>query len=477
MAEFFVDLSATSNGNGSEASPFNSLAPINTGGWVRGDVVRLKRGSRRVVDVGNRANIVCTSGSGRLLITAYGDPSLPLPVLDGGGSTNNPLWMQSGSGVDIEHIHVTGAPGDGFSICPTTGNNLEDIEVRNCLVTRTGLNGGKGVDGIKVGAAYVDGGTVTNVRLLNNVARDCGGHGMKIRGETFNTRAVGNVALRCGTLSPAHGMGTAGMFVEALGGWTNVSGQVWERATTVPLFTDFTGWKRVYVLGAQPLYRLPLSATPATPGVGECGYGAANTLRINVGAIDPNTLTQVFAIFTQPDTSWWVGNVAAQTTDFDGVEGQGVYFDNGSIRCWGINNVALNNDGQGFFLNDATDSGHYGSFAAGNRKGGASATRGLRTNYHGNTLICDGLPGLAYQVGNQAAVARMNRIVGASVGVSVSDAGTNSVSEDENQFINCATRLSAVSAPGSRSSDFSGQARFQLPQTAIDHLRWVEALL
>jgi hypothetical protein len=466
VAEFFVDLSAASNGSGTEGSPFNSFASINSGGWVRGDVVRVKRGSHRVVNAGTRANIVCTSGSGRLLVTAYGDESLPLPVIDGGSSTFNPVWVQSGSGVDIEKLHVTNTPADGFSITPTNGNTLDDIELRDCLATRTGLNGLLGVDGFKFGLANQDGGAVTNIRGKRLVARDCGGHGIKVRGMVTGATIEDSIALRCGWASPSHGMGTAGGFVIADGGWSNVSGNIWQRSLSAPLLTDFSAWFEVLVVGAAPIYRLTPAVNPLLPATGEFGNNGPNTLRINLGALDPNSMSSIFAIYARPDSVWFRNCVAMHTIDFNGIEGQGLYFDNGSIRCWSMGCVSAYNDGQGQYLNDCTDSGHYAGFNFSNKRGGAGIVRGLRTNHHGNVYVCEpGTPGLAYSAGNASAKARMNTIVGASVGIQTNDVGTNTVDEDENVFVSCATRLLNVSGPGARSRDEANAKPFAARST------------
>jgi len=464
MAEFYVDLSAASNGTGTEESPYNSFSSLNSSGWARGNTVRIKRGSTRVVDAGTRAHVVCTTGSGRLLITDYGDPLAPMPVIDGGGSTFNPFWVRTGSGIDIERIHVTNAPGSCFAIeqsAAGSADNISDVEVRDCLVTRCGQNPAlKGVDGLRVGAITWMAGTISNIRLKRIVARDNGGHGIKIRGHAEDVTVDDCIGLRNGYISPSHAMGTSGSFVQLAGsGWTNISGNVWEKAATVPGSASFTDWLFVYIAGASPIYRLYPSNTPATPGPGECGFGVANTLRVNLGGVNPNTALNVAAHFNAPRRVWFNNCVGMHTIDADGIEGQGVYFDSGSFQCWSRGCVAAYNEGEGFQTNQTTDCGHYNGLAFKNGRGGAKSGASARTNFHGMVLMTEGLPGINFQTGNEDCRVRMSHIIGASVGIQTNDGATNSVAEEDNLFTGCDQRLLNVSSPGTRSRDQATRAR------------------
>lgn len=458
MAEFFVDLSAASNGIGTEGSPYNSFQTLNTNGWVRGDVVRVKRGSSRVLNSVTRANIRCTTGTGRLLITAYGDPTLPLPVLSGGGVNFHPLWVQAGSGIDIEYLHVTNAPGTCLTIEQSEAgstDDISDVEVRDCLVTLCGQNPALiGVDGLRVGAVTWMAGSITNIRLKRIVARDNGGHGIKVRGHAEDVTVDDCVSLRNGYLSPSHALGTSGSFVELEGpGWTNVSGQVWEKAVSVQGASSFTDWTFVHVLGAFPYYSFFLSETPEAPGPGEVGYGAPNTCRINMGGINPNTVLSIRAHYNSPRRVWFTNCVGMCTVDEDGLEGQGVFFDSGSIDCWSQNCISAYNDGQGYTMNQALNCGHYNGLGFANKKGGAISAASVGSKFHGMVLLCDNNFGVNFQTGNENGLVQMCKIVGASVGVRTNDLGSNTVDEDENVFVSCGQRLLNVSGAGARSRD------------------------
>lgn len=452
MADYNVDGDRGSDLNvGTPGAPFRTFQPINSLGWS-GNRVFVNRGTRMLVNAATRANIEAAGGC---TLDAYGDPLAARPIIDAVGATFNPVWVRSGSGIVIKNLHVTNAPADGIAVCPIAGQNISTVTLEDLLVTNNGLAGGLGVDGLKIGLAVLDGGTVTTVRAKRITARNNGGHGFKVRGKASDVEIRDSVSIGSGWKSPSHAMGTAGHFTDVSpSGWTLVSGTTYEKAVTSPLISSVTAWLGVWIVGGSPLYRLPFSATPSTPGAGECGIGAANTLRINLGGQNPSTLSSIFAVWAGPKQVWFVNCVGAETVDFNGLEGDGIYFDNGSENCYSIGCWGINNQGHAHYLNDNVNSGHYAGGGIGNLKGGASIVRGSGTNLHGNTYHCEGRTyGVNYSTGNANARARMNTIIGAATGMRSNDSGTNSVAEDENTYVACGTRLSQISSPGARSRD------------------------
>lgn len=463
MADFYVDLTNGSDGNaGTELSPYKTFQPINNAAAWSGNAVYVKRGTQGIVNSGTRANIVAAGGA---LLSSYGDAAAPLPVIDGNAVNFNPVWVQAGSGIVVEKLHVTNAPSSTIIVSPTAGNNISNVEVRDCLVTRATQNNTLwGTDGLTFGPSQLDGGTISNVRALRIVARDCGGHGVKFRGYVNGGYAKDCVAIRCGLATPAHGLGTAGNMLVISSpstGWTDTGltvggGKVWERPALNPYKTNNTLWYGVWVLGLGPTYyKLPYNvADPANPPPGYCGIGAANTLRINIGALSVASISSAQAVYARPENVHFESSLAAYTTDANGLEGDGVYFDNGSYACASHSCISLYNQGNGVFMNDCTESGHYTAFAYGNAKGGAGVARGDGTQLQGCVLVASsGTNGINYNTGNQRAGARMNRIINAAIGIRTNDLGTNTVNENENGFIGCTTRLSNVSSPGARSFD------------------------
>lgn len=460
MSEFYVDLlNGSDAAAGSQSNPFKTFKPINDAAAWGGNSVLVKRGTYGLVNSANRANIAAPAGC---LLTSYGDAAAPLPVISGGGVAFNPVWVKSGAGIIVEQVHVTLSAGDGLIISPTGGATLDDVRVRDCLATMNNQSNLWGADGLKVGLSQVDGGETTNVRIDRVVVRDNRGHGIKLRGRVTGAVIRDCVALRNGLGSPSHALGTAGNFLQLDGsGWTNVGAAggspIWEHPAepSGSYLSVFTSWFGVWLLGAGPTYyRLTPSATPSAPLPGECGIGANNTVRINIGAILPSALTSAFCVYARPKEIHFERCVGGYTVDSNGLEGDGIYFDNGSVNCYSHNCGSIGNQGHGFYLNDATDCGHYGGYAKANMKGGAAVTRSSGTNMHGNTLVClPGTAGIDYVTGNSGAAARMNQIVGAGVGIRTNDLATNAVTEDQNAFVSCGSRLQSVSGPGGRSFD------------------------
>lgn len=494
MAIFYVDLSNGSNLNtgDSPSSPLKDFTNLNAGGAWDGNEVRIKRGSTGVVSTSsNRANVNAPLGC---LITAYGDAAAPLPVISGGNIGFNPLWLRNGSNITVEKVHVTRAAGSGLVVSPIAGSSLSTIKIRDVLVTEnTQNNTFWGTDGIQIGGfATVDAGNVTDVLLERVVARENGGHGFKARGRAKGVVVKDSVALRNGKRTPAHGLGTAGQFAELNNtstgakdirtGWTNVSGNIWEHALSEPgSVTSITSWFGVWIIGAGPVYyKLPYSATPSTPGPGECGIGAANTVRINIGAQNPNTLVSLFGVFARPEDVKFFRCVASETFDTNPtgtpIEGQGIYFDNGSYNCYSYECLSYDNQGHGLYLNDPTECGHYRPIAFNNGKAVAGISRGDGSTIMGGILAArPGTRGVECSTGNQRAKVLRSQIIGATVGIWTNDSGTNQVSEENNQFIGCGSRLMNVSNPGLLSVDMLGSSLGPSQNLLMERLKLMAA--
>lgn len=482
MPTLTINLSRESNGSGTRDSPFNSFASVNAGGWSGDDlVVELLRGSSRVLNAGTRANIVKSSGN-RTLITAYGDPALPLPKLSGGGTNFNPIWVQAGSAIDIEKVHVTETPGSGLVVeqVESSAANISDVEVRDSLFTRTGLNPLlAGSDGLRLGVGSIwSAGSCTNLRAKRNVFRYNGGHGGKARGVN-GALFEDNVSIGNGYASPAHGMGTSGARLLLEGpGWVNILGNIWEKSgLSIPGAPSFTGWTYVFVLGAFPIRHLYPAAIPSAPGLGEVGHGGPNTIRINVGGVNPNTLSMVQAHYISTYNATFRNNICTGTIDQNGLEGDGMYFDSGSFNCRSFNTVSFGNQGNGFQMNLATDCGHYTGYGHSNWKNGAKSGGSNRSVFYGLDLVCTGTNGVDFSA-NDAGQVRRCRIVNAGVGVITNDLSSNTVFEDENLYVNCAQRLLRVSNPGARSHDTTNYGEpVARPLEYLRRLAAAEALL
>lgn len=463
MAVFHIN-PATGNdstGNGSEALPWTTFAPVNTGGWS-GHQVQVARGTLMAVNPSTRANVEAAGGC---LLTAYGDPLLPRPIISGdtgSGFTHNPIWLRLGADITVEQLHVTRSAHNTINANPTTGNNLTRLKFRDLLLTEGNQLASPGKDALSIGAMWVDAGTVTDVDVERVVCRENGGHGIKVRGGASDVRVRNSVAIRSGLTSPSHGMGTCGFTVYIVSQpWTNVGtaggGTVWERTispaelanTFRTSITEWTGGS-VNNGGPEALLLYP-AGNPALPLPGEIGIGAVNTIRINLGPLNPST-RRVVGAYLSPTRVWFTNCVTDDTYDSNGVEGQGLYFDEHSFDCWSLFCASRGNDGQGFYVHRSANCGHYAGLGIDNGKAGAESALSHDVGFHSMKLICrPGTPGISLIAGCQGHTSRRNIIVGATTGMITDSLTLNEMAEDENRFLNCGERLSLVSSPGSRS--------------------------
>lgn len=458
MAIYYVDLSATTNGDGSLATPFRDFASVNGGLWDTNEI-RVKRGTSRVVAAAGstRAEIVAPSGC---LVTAYGDAAAPLPVISGGGVNFNPVHIRSGAAITVQQLHITLSAASGLQCSAIAGATLNNITLQDILVTRTNQSNIAGSDGVSIGnlAGIKDGGAVTNVIARRITGRDNNGHGLKVRDRATGVQVLDSTFVRSGLSSPSHGCGTCGshhVLPTPGTGWSFISGTVYER--TIPSdvtgkVTDITEIFGVYVAGAFPYYQLTPSATPLTPGIGECGLNGNNVVRINIGA-NPSVLTECWVIFAVPKDVAFINCIGANTTDSNGVEGQGVYFDIGSLRCRSYNCAGVDNAGHGAYFNVTNNCSHDGFYSANNGKGAASSGSGRNSRFHNSVLIArPGTNGIDFLTGASGTAMR-NQIIGATIGINCSNPTAQTIAEDENVFVSCGTRQFQVNSTGTRSSD------------------------
>ncbi|KXG52805.1 Pectin lyase fold/virulence factor [Penicillium griseofulvum] len=153
-SSYYFDGSATSNGDGTQSSPYNTLASIPNLSLSPGDNILLKRGTSF-----DGPLLLNKSGSAGSVITvsAYGDASQSKPMV-GAGTTLNSVLIQGASFVTVQDLNITN-PGDnktprrGVYVYAADAGRVQDITLQRLYIhdvrgwmpstTTTGIATGK----------------------------------------------------------------------------------------------------------------------------------------------------------------------------------------------------------------------------------------------------------------------------------------------------------------------------------------------
>ncbi|KAJ5178551.1 Pectin lyase fold/virulence factor [Penicillium coprophilum] len=153
-SSYYFDGSASSNGDGTQSSPYNTLASIPNLSLSPGDNILLKRGTSFVGPL-----LLNKSGSPGSVITvgAYGDVGQSKPIV-GAGSTLNSVLLQGASFVTVQDLDITN-PGDnktprrGVYVYAADAGRVQDITLQRLYIhdvrgwmpstTTTGIATGK----------------------------------------------------------------------------------------------------------------------------------------------------------------------------------------------------------------------------------------------------------------------------------------------------------------------------------------------
>lgn len=464
MADIYINPSTGSDasGDGSIGNPYATFANVNGSQWLRGNTINVARGTRMLVTTGTRANIEVTMGTGRCVLQAYGTGDRP--IIDGGYSTHNPVWVRNGSGIDILDIQVTRSAALGVKVSPLSGNTVDDVTLTRVHAFENGLVGSTGAAATGIMVTRESGG----VACTNVILRDCDSHDNRGHGIKFTDCAKGRViksrAYRNGQGAPAHGMGTVGgyIWINQSNAWINTIGNIWSITISalggagagMPSATqNVTDWLLVTAGDSSSVTiasraHLTKSATPTTPGANEFGINGTNTLLVNFNGLDPRTLF-VKAAYAHPDVTF-EQCVAAYTKDWDGNEGSGFQFDDLTIGCRVKDCISANNEGYGFVGFGGAYNVCMQSVIVGNAKGGAFSLIARNMSIVGNEIFGNG--GAAIESFKGANIrATGNRIIGHTTGFKSNNASEFVILEDGNQYMDVLTLRVNVS-PGEKTA-------------------------
>jgi hypothetical protein len=235
---FYLDCSATSNGSGTQASPWNAFAIANNYEFQPGNQLLLNRGTTCNGMLQPRGS--GSSGS-PIIIDAYGTGAQP--IINGGMNTagillaNQQYWEinnleivggnQNGvsiyaniDGVNLDHIYLRNLNVHGANWVPTTRDNSGEV-----YISSTGLHATMSdilIDGVTAhdttaseGIAIYAGGSAensdlsdqdlgNNITVQNSIAHDVGGDGILVM-TASNVLMQNNVTYHTGKCSACTG--------------------------------------------------------------------------------------------------------------------------------------------------------------------------------------------------------------------------------------------------------------------------------
>lgn len=342
MATFYIDPSTSTNGDGSEATPFNSWASVT---WTAGNTYLQKAGTiaREQISVG-------TSGTANAYITIgkYGSGSNPQA---GTGATYG-LYIDAKSYIRVSNFAIKGCSSYGVYIRGTgasTITNLFFTDVESSFNGRSGFY----ADSIVLDC------TLQNIFYTRCIAIDNGEHGFDNLGIVRNVRHVNCYARGNGELILGHGfsihpfvVGVASAIWDQTGGETgNVYGRLLSANESVQKVLNRTDGV-ILTLNAGAGLGITLNQWDQT----------GTRLRVNVGA-NPNTKTMSFKRAPH-GPFYYYGCVSEYNSTKAGPgEGHGFASDDMSGPSYFYGCLSLYNQGAGFQFQWSVDSGAYGCVA------------------------------------------------------------------------------------------------------------------
>jgi hypothetical protein len=163
-ASYYLDCSASQNGNGAQASPWNSLASVNAFTFLPGDHLLLSRGT-------SCNGALAPQGSGAsntpIVIDAYGTGAQP--VING-GTGEEALKLFNQQYWEINNLEITGGDRYGVYVSGNVPNaSINHIYLRNLNVHGAAYNSTKRADSGEVFVATHAAGQILNDVLIDGV--------------------------------------------------------------------------------------------------------------------------------------------------------------------------------------------------------------------------------------------------------------------------------------------------------------------
>ena len=168
-AAYYVDCSLPSNGTGTEASPWNSIAAAMANAYQPGNTIYFKRGT-------TCEGMFAPSGSGTatapITITSYGAGQLP--VIDGGSTNNAAVYLTNQSYWIIENLELREGANWGLVAKAINNSSVYGLTIQNVIATgATSVAKQRALSGeIGLLADGADNATINDVNISNVTVGD-----------------------------------------------------------------------------------------------------------------------------------------------------------------------------------------------------------------------------------------------------------------------------------------------------------------
>lgn len=180
-AAYYIDCSAPTNGNGTQASPWNNLASVNAPTFVAGDSLLFKRGATCSGMLNPKGSGTATSP---ITIGDYGSGALPII---NGGTNAAAIKLFAQAGWHIQNIETMGGNTYGIYIGFASSGTYSHFRITNVVVhdvsgTASGRNNGLILIAVTprkaavIDDVIVDGATVYNSMQWAGIRVQCGGN-------------------------------------------------------------------------------------------------------------------------------------------------------------------------------------------------------------------------------------------------------------------------------------------------------------
>jgi hypothetical protein len=189
---YYVDCSASVNGDGSQETPWNNLDTINAQTFLAGNQILFKRGATCTGQLWPKGSGV--SGN-PIIISAYGAGARP--IIDGNNAVAPVVTIKDQSYWTFDSLEIKNSTGLGFYVDGSPGADLHGFTLMNLYVHDGGLNDGQHL--ILLGQYNHH--SVHDV-LLDNVEASFGWRGIEIGGKCCNNPAIRstNIVIRNSTV-------------------------------------------------------------------------------------------------------------------------------------------------------------------------------------------------------------------------------------------------------------------------------------